>query len=341
MSNPLNELKKKNKKKETGFQIFQSQKPGLRDITEFTKNLSVLINSRITLLKALETIHRQSGKPIMKKLTAELISDLKKGKSFSVALSLHYSFFDPVYIKLIEIGEESSGLGNVLHSQAEYMEKMYHLRQKLILSLMYPGFLILSSIIAVLFFILFILPSIAEIFTDFGAEIPLSVKLIIGFGKYLPIAIVGLVITIAVVYSVYRKNKLNWINIAFFRKIFYTVPFMAKTIQKIFISRYFRSAGLLIKNGMTISQALNISLSVTSDQNCVQTMQESLRSIDKGQSIFHSFKKSNLFPETVTELISAGETSGNLDEVFVYISEFYEKGNYSGINIIWEKVQGF
>ncbi|HSX10081.1 MAG TPA: type II secretion system F family protein, partial [Candidatus Saccharimonadales bacterium] len=147
----------------------------------FTKHLSILIESGITIVESLDILAEQTESPIFKQVITSLSSDIKNGQTFSSALSRHPKVFDTLYVNLIEVGEKSGTLDTNLTYLATQMAKDYAFRKKIKGALMYPSIVFIAAIIIGFSISIFALPKLVDLFQGFGTTLPLTTQILLSF----------------------------------------------------------------------------------------------------------------------------------------------------------------
>ncbi len=296
-----------------------------RALIEFTKGLAALVGAEIPLHKALRTIYTQTNHRGMKTVLLHLQESVGRGMNLSTALTKYPQVFDPLYIQLIKVGETSSNLGLVLSWLSIYLEKSFHLKKKILTSLYYPIILFSVALIVVVCFISFVLPGISQIFSDFGAELPASVIWIVRIGKVMPY-IVNVTLLLIVVGGIIVYKTGNWQTIVSrFDKSVIALPIIGSIIKKNQISMFCRALGLLIKSGNSLSDSLLVSVKISHNSYFRSKLEHCIDTINKGKSLAYSLRQTDIFPDMVPEMISIGETTAKLEDILVYIAEFYDK----------------
>lgn len=296
-----------------------------RILIEFTKGLAALVGAEIPLHKALTTIYTQTNHRGMKTVLLHLQESVERGMNLSTALTKYPQVFDPLYIQLLKVGETSSNLGLVLTWLSIYLEKSFHLRKKVLTSLYYPIILVLASLIAVVCFISFVLPGISQIFSDFGAELPTSVLWIVRIGKLMPYIVNVTLLLIATSGIIVYKTG-NWQAIVSrFDKSMIALPIIGSIIKKNHVSMFCRALGLLIKSGNSLSDSLRVSVKISHSSYFRSKLEHCIDTVNKGKSLAYSLRQTDVFPDMVPEMISIGETTSKLEDILVYIAEFYDK----------------
>ncbi|HPS38956.1 MAG TPA: type II secretion system F family protein [Candidatus Cloacimonadota bacterium] len=296
-----------------------------RTLIEFTKSLAALVGAEIPLHKALTTVYTQTNHRGMKTVLLHLQESVERGMNLSIALTKYPQVFDPLYIQLIKVGETSSNLGLVLTWLSIYLEKSFHLRKKILTSLYYPIILVFVSLIVVVCFISFVLPGISQIFSDFGAELPTSVLLIVRIGKLMPYIVNVTLMLIAILGIIVYKTG-NWQAIVSrFDKYVIALPVMGPIVKKNHVSMFCRALGLLIKSGNSLSDSLRVSVKISPNSYFRSKLEHCIDTVNKGKSLAYSLMQTDIFPDMVPEMISIGETTAKLEDILVYIAEFYDK----------------
>ncbi|MCB5252371.1 MAG: type II secretion system F family protein [Candidatus Cloacimonetes bacterium] len=296
-----------------------------RILIEFTKGLAALVGAEIPLHKALTTVYAQTNHRGMKTVLLHLQESVERGMNLSIALKKYPQVFDPLYIQLIKVGETSSNLSLVLSWLSIYLEKTFHLKKKILTSLYYPIILVLVSLIAVVCFISFVLPGISQIFSDFGAELPTSVLMIVRIGKLMPYVVNVTLMLIAVIGIIVYKTG-NWqVIVSQFDKYVIALPVMGPIVKKNHVSMFSRALRLLIKSGNSLSDSLRVSVKISHNSYFRTKLEHCIESVNKGKSLAYSLRQTDVFPDMVPEMISIGETTAKLEDILVYIAEFYDK----------------
>lgn len=296
-----------------------------RTLIEFTKSLAALVGAEIPLHKALTTVYTQTNHRGMKTVLLHLQESVERGMNLSIALTKYPQVFDPLYIQLIKVGETSSNLGLVLTWLSIYLEKSFHLRKKILTSLYYPIILVFVLLIVVVCFISFVLPGISQIFSDFGAELPTSVLLIVRIGKLMPYIVNVTLMLIAILGIIVYKTG-NWQAIVSrFDKYVIALPVMGPIVKKNHVSMFCRALGLLIKSGNSLSDSLRVSVKISPNSYFRSKLEHCIDTVNKGKSLAYSLMQTDIFPDMVPEMISIGETTAKLEDILVYIAEFYDK----------------
>lgn len=297
----------------------------LKEIVEFTHQLSTLINSGSPLLTSLNTLTTETEQIKLKPVLLDIVGSIKEGKSFSESLKKYPKVFSPFYVSLVKIGETSGTLGENLKRIAEFLEGEMEFKSNLTSVLTYPLIIIFIGIVTVFVLLKFVIPKIVVIFQDLGQALPLPTVMLINISKifsdYWLFIIIGSVMVFFWLKRNYQKpkNKLIW-----HKKIF-NLPLLGEILKKIEVCRLARTLSVLIKNGVPLDMSLNVLKATTTNLFVGEEITELESRIKEGSSLHEALKKSPLFNKGFINVVMIGEESGRLEEVLAIVSNDYNK----------------
>ncbi|MCB9527095.1 MAG: type II secretion system inner membrane protein GspF [bacterium] len=320
-------------------QYFEKIKP--LDVAIFTRQLATLVRAGIPLVEALAATAEQTEKPKLRKVLAQLRQDVSEGMSLAMAVKKHPEAFTPVFPNMIRAGEASGTLDAVLMRLAEFTEASVKLRQKITSAMMYPIIMVgLGGLILVGLFV-YVIPQITQIFEDTGAELPVLTRLLIGFsgilrGYWWLMLIVG----IGGVYF-FRRWKKSPKGHAKWDRFLLKVPIVGSLILMIGTSRFTRTLATLLRSGVPLLTALDITKNVLGNTSLINVIGEAQVIVKEGGNLADPLKRSGFFPPLVTHMIAVGERSGALEEMLTVVSDAYEtqvENRISGLTSLLEPV---
>jgi type II secretory pathway component PulF len=338
------EKKKENADAGSGVSFAEKikSKPGMamgrrikgKEITAFGRQLSSLIRSGVPILKAIGIISEQSENPVFKKMLDQIYEDVKNGAPFSKSLSKYPAFFPPLYIALVAAGEFSGNLDQSLLRVTEYRQKQEEILSRVRSSLIYPALMALTGTGTIIFMLAFVMPRLLGVFSRMGGELPLPTKILIQVSTWVRdpwvwgIAIVGIILVIL------RLRKKSARQSVAMNRFILGLPVFGTFTLKVQIARFTRTLELLIKSGIAIIEAIQTAAPVVSNPVLRDELLKCLKDIKEGGSFGKSLKKSKIFPNFMTNLLSVGEESGKLDEALGEIANFYERESEEATRII-------
>lgn len=296
-----------------------------QDLVFFTRQLSSMLASGLTLMQALNILKTQVKKPEMFVMLDGIIRDIEDGKTFSDSLEKYEHVFTPIYISLIKTAESSGLLDKVLLRLADNLEKQQKLKSTIKSALMYPAIVITGMVIILIIMMIFVIPQLTSMYENLGVELPLPTLIIISFSNFTitfwPL-IVGLLIFIVFAYKRWKKTEAGQLLID---SVVLKLPVFGKLNNEVILTEFTRTLGLLIGSGTLIVDAFQEASGVTGNILYKNAIAGISRRVEKGISIGDAMLAYPLFPQIVIQMVKIGEETGKLDESLMKVSEYYER----------------
>ncbi len=290
----------------------------------FTRQLSVLIKSGIPLLESLELLVNNFEEPL-KSILIKIKDDIKEGASFADSLTKFPKTFDNIYIQLIRAGEASGKLEIILDRLTQYAERNAEIKKKISGAMTYPMIQLSISAVVITFLITYIVPQMAENFSEMGKDLPWSTQLLINLSTILTnyfVLILGL-------FSGLFFGLKYWGSTQFGRetidKIKLKIPIIRFFTRIGSVVQFCRTLGMLIESGVILSQALDIVVKIIDNTVLANTLKVARDKIIKQGKIAQYLKQTNMFPPIAIYLIKTGEESGKLDKMLLTVAKDYEE----------------
>src|SRR3989344_6822033 len=299
----------------------------LLDKMLFTKHLSVMIKSGIPLSESIKSIKEQTKNSNFREVLEDVEREVENGQSFKKALSRHPDVFDKLYLSLVEVGEKSGKLEENLDYLAAQLRKTYEFNKKVSGAMLYPKLVLAASLIMGGSMAIFVLPQLFDLFSALDVTLPLSTKILLyvanlmkNFGYF----IIGGIIILIVAFNLLIRTsfiKPKW------HKILLSIPKFGDLNQSIELAQICRNLGIMLKSGLTITDALETQKEATINLVFKDYLDKLEKSIEKGKKISEEMvtQKFKFVPSIVPKMISVGEDTGKLDEVFIYLGDFFEE----------------
>lgn len=294
------------------------------DIAMFTRQLATLSKAGIPLVEALSATAEQTEKDKLKRVLSQIKQEVSEGSSLAQALHRQNEVFSPIFPNMIRAGEASGTLDQVLLRLAEFTEKSVRLRQQIFSAMMYPVIMIIIGSLIMVGLFVFVIPQITQIFEDSGQQLPILTRIIIfishGLREYWWLAIMGL----AGVLFGFQKWKNSASGRTRWDAFKLRVPVIGPIVLMIGVSRFTRTLATLIRSGVPLLTALDITKNVLGNEVLISIIDEARVAVKEGASLGEPLKQSGRFPPIVTHMISTGEKSGALDEMLGVVSDAYD-----------------
>jgi type IV pilus assembly protein PilC len=297
-----------------------------KDVIIFTRQLAILLASQVPPVEALHTIGAQIQNQDFKDKILKIAAEVEGGKSFSKALSLYPLLFSRFYINMIKSGEASGDLPKALENLADHLEKEYDLFAKIRGTLLYPAFILGVMVVLLILMFYFIFPELEKIFAETGRELPLITVFLLNFAEFIRswgIIIFFILLLILAFFLRYIKTIEGRIV---FDQVILKIPLINTFLRKIYLARFAKNLSTLIKGGLPIAQALEISAQVAGNNVYRKIILEARDGVRRGESISSNLKRyPQYIPPFVSQMIFVGERIGQLSQTLVRMAVFYEK----------------
>jgi type II secretory pathway component PulF len=296
-----------------------------QDLMIFTRQFATLIASRVPLSEALTGLYRQTRSPILKEAIVEISKDVDAGLALSQALRKHKGIFSEFYVNMVQSSEVTGRMAEVLDFLADYLESQAELIARVRNALAYPVIVLVlfGGVIAVL--VTFVLPQITPIFAEANVDLPLFTRLMIGTGDFVNswwwavLIIVALFALMIVDYTQTPEGKVVRDEMVL------RVPILGSLFQKLYIARFAESAQVLIKGGLTIPQAIEISSHTIGNTVYKELLHRAGDQVRKGRLLSEALVEMKQFPPLISQLIGVGESTGRLEELLEKVRQFYTR----------------
>ncbi|MCE9627321.1 MAG: type II secretion system F family protein [Candidatus Eisenbacteria bacterium] len=298
---------------------------GTKDLAIFTRQFATMISAGLPLVACLDILAKQASKPSFGKVIADTTREVEAGSTLSDALGKHKDVFDDLFRNMVAAGEAGGVLDEILMRLSTYIEKADALKRKVQSAMVYPAVVLSVAGGATAFMLIFIIPTFAKMFTDFGGELPLPTKIVLIMSDILVhwwwagvLAMVGTGIALQRYYA--TENGMRVID-GFLIKM----PILGDVLLKGAVARFTRTLGTLIASGVPILGGLEITARTAGNKVIAEAIMSARASIREGETVSAPLKASGVFPPMVTQMIAVGEQTGALDEMLTKIAAFYEQ----------------
>jgi type IV pilus assembly protein PilC len=296
-----------------------------QDLTIMTRQLSTMISSGMTLLRAFYVLEDQIENDKLKQTVSAVREDIEAGLSFSDALAKHPRIFGPLYVAMVRAGESGGVLEDSLARVANQLEADDSLRRQVKAAMVYPGVVLSFAAIVLIALIAFIVPVFVGVFEDFGGELPAITKFTVALSDFVTNQwYIGLAGTVAAVVGFRRWKRSSWGRPQWdaFRL---RIPFkIGDTVQKISLARWSRTFAALYSAGVPILQAIEVTGRTAGNTVVERAMDDVIDSVKSGGSIAAPLREAPIFPAMVSQMIAVGEETGGLDSMLNKVADFYE-----------------
>jgi type II secretory pathway component PulF len=297
-----------------------------KDKIIFARNLGAMLEAGLAVTRAVFVIKKQTSNAKFRKVLDDVENSLKGGSSLSASLDKHPEVFPRIFISMVKAGEESGGLTESLKVISDQMEKVYLLKKKIRGALMYPG-IVLSAVVVIGFLMMtFVVPTLTETFKELDIDLPLSTRAIIlvsDFMKDHTFLFLGTLIGLIVLIYSYLKTPNGKRNFEF---LLLHTPLISGLVKETNSARTARTLASLLSSGVEVVSSLSITREVIQNSYYKEVLKEAEEKVQKGVPLSEIFAEhEKVYPLFVSEMISVGEETGKMSDMFLRTALFYEE----------------
>ena len=300
------------------------KKVKLEELTVFTQQLAAMLEAGLPLVAALEALEEQTENPVFQIVIRNVKNEVSAGRSFSEACGDYPRAFPNLFVSMVEAGEASGSLAEILDKTSTYFEDTVRLMKQVKGALVYPSVVIGLAIILVNVLLVFVIPVFADMFTDFGADLPTPTQILIGLSdflkSYIIFLIIGLFILVWMVKRFCATPKGRVVKDNFLTKL----PVIGELIRKVNLSRFCRTYAILMRSGVPILKTLDIVSSASGNTFIERACKNISKHISAGGQVSEVVSDDPYFPPMVKHMSRAGEQTGNVDGMLVKVADFYD-----------------
>ena len=326
----INKSKKKKegaKKKSSGSSFFGKKKVKVQEILIFSKQFATMVKAGLPILQVLIMLRDQLESPAIKEVIEDIRKSLEGGVNLSRCFEKYPQYFDNVYVNLIKAGEASGKLDVFLLKIVESLEKKEKIKKKIKGALMYPAIMFTVAMTVSAFMLIKVVPVFAKMYDGMGLELPAATATIMAMSDFLSgtggklIFFGGLGGYFGFKFIIKRNAAIRYK----WHKQILKLPIFGDMIKKSLLARISLIMGNLSAAGVNLLESLEIAKSVSNNDVVSEAIENVKKGVFSGDTLTKLFLKEPLFPPTFSQLISVGEQTGQLDEMFNSVSAYYEE----------------
>jgi type IV pilus assembly protein PilC len=313
---------------------FGGGKVKLGDVAIFCRQFATMINSGLSLIRALHILGEQTESPKLAKVLIEVREDIETGSSLSQALAKHPKVFNRLFVAMTKAGETGGVLDDVLLRLADTIEKQVELRRKIKSAMTYPIAVLGLVVLIMAAMLLFVVPTFETLFSTLGGQLPLPTRILLAASKILVTKFVFIVAFWAAVGFAFKK----WVNTDKGRDTWdafkLRVPVFGKLVHKTAMTRFSNTLSVLLRSGVSILESLAITSETVNNSVVEKAVRDVQASVEQGESISKPLGTHAVFPPMVVQMLAVGEETGAVDEMLEKVGEFYEQEVEATVNAL-------
>lgn len=331
---PIKISKQQAKSKLTDLISIFSSRVRSKDVVVFTRQLSSMLTSGITLIRSLEIIKNQVNNTALAEVLDSMIRDIEEGKSLSEAISKYPNVFSSVYMSLIRAAEGSGLLDKALLRLAETLEKQQKLKGTIRGALAYPIIVVIMMIVVVFIMMIFVIPQLSSLYKSLNVDLPWSTRIVIGLSDFSitfwPV-VIGILAVVIFLFRRWHKTLEGRLVIdGFLLKI----PVFGRIIKESILAEFSRTLGAMLGSGTLVVSSLEEASDVTGNILYKNAIVDVAKRVERGITMGDAMSVYGLFPQNLIELVKIGEQTGKLDETLMRASEYFENEVDQSVKIL-------
>jgi len=311
--------------KSAGDILARFKKVKAQELTVMTRQLSTMVSSGMSLLRALYVLEDQAESDKLRETLVAVRKDVEAGISLSDSLAKHPAVFNDLYVAMVAAGETGGILESTLRRVADQLEKDEELRRQVKSAMVYPSLIGGFALVVLVALVAFLVPVFAGVFEDFGGELPAITKFTVMLSDFITgMWYLAIALTWGLVFA-FRKWKATESGRMQWDRFKLKVPWkIGDIVQKVCIARFSRTFSALVGAGVPMLEAIEIVGKTSGNKVIEKAMGDVRASVTKGGTISTPMRAAPVFPTMVTQMIGVGEETGALDAMMDKVADFYE-----------------
>ena len=308
------------------FRFRRQRKPKLPELATFTRQLSNLLKCGMPLTVALQSMSHLESKGIPSQVSKDLRQDVMEGKSLSSAMGRHSHIYTDLYRNMVQAGEQSGALVDVLRRLADHYERFAEVQSKFLSALIYPAIVACVGVVIVIFFMTFMLPKFMTIFEGMNVPLPWATQVLMRISGFfgniwnwvimVPVGGTALVLWFRYKATPDGRRKIDgWMMKA---------PVLGKVIRLNIFGQFSRTLSTLLVNGVPVLTALKITEEIIPNVIVKEAISQTRDAVTDGKTIAQPLARSGLFPQLMLDLLKIGEDTGDVPGALENIADTYE-----------------
>lgn len=296
-----------------------------RDLAIFTRQLATMMRAGVPLLQSFDIVAKGNPNPSVTKLLNDIKADVETGTSLSAAFRKYPQYFNNLYCNLVEAGETAGILDSLLDRLATYMEKTEAIKSKVKSALMYPVAVVIVAAIVLTVIMLWVIPAFKEVFSNFGAELPLPTLIVMGISDFVVqwFWLIAIVLGASGYFAVQAWKRNAKVQMVVDRTLL-KLPIFGNLVNMSCIARWTRTMSTMFAAGVPLVESLDAVGGASGNQVYLAATEKIQNEVASGTSLTAAMTNAAIFPTMVIQMAAIGEESGSLDQMLGKAADFYE-----------------
>lgn len=312
-------------KKQSSLSFSFKKKVSQTEVAVFTRQFSVMLDAGLPLVQGLEAISSQHPNPQFKVVLEQVRTDVESGATLSDAMARHPKVFDSLYTNMIAAGETGGILDTILQRLSMFIEKLVKLKKALKSAMIYPTTILTIAAGVVIIILWKVVPVFSTLFEGFNVALPLPTRIVIAASgileRYMLFIAIFIGLCVFALKSYYKTEKGRRVVDGKLLKL----PILGDALRKIGVARFTRTLATLLSSGVPILEGLVITAKTAGNSILEDVIYRIRKRIEEGGNIADPMRESQFFPSMVVQMVSVGESTGEMDTMLVKVADYYEE----------------
>ncbi len=296
----------------------------LKDLSIFSRQFATMINSGLSLMRALHILGDQTENAALRNVISEIGIDVERGLSLSDAIAKHPKVFDRLFIAMVRAGETGGVLDQVLMQLADTIEKQVALRAKIKSAMTYPVAVLVLVVCILAGMLVFVVPMFESMYSELGGTLPLPTRILLGASGFVTGYLLYIAIATGLGVFAFKKWKATDAGLAQWDRISLKAPVFGGLLHKTAITRFARTMEALLRAGVPILESLEITSETVGNHVMEVAVIDIQNRVKQGESLAAPMTDHAIFPPMVTQMLAVGEETGAVDTMLDRVGAFYE-----------------
>jgi type IV pilus assembly protein PilC len=295
-----------------------------KDIVIFTRQFATMIDSGLPLVQCLDILSSQQENKTFKEVLLKVKENVESGSTFADSLGRHPKVFDQLYVNLVAAGEVGGILDTILNRLAAYIEKSMKLKKQIKGAMVYPATIMSIAVVVVGVILIFVIPTFAKMFEEFGGELPAPTKIVIALSNFIVKYLIVMIALFFAFVSGFKKYYATKNGRYQVDRLALKAPIVGPLIRKVSVAKFTRTLGTMISSGVPIMDGLDIVAKTAGNKIVEEAIYKVRQAISEGKTIAEPLAACGVFPPMVVQMIAVGEATGAMDAMLNKIADFYD-----------------
>jgi type IV pilus assembly protein PilC len=302
-----------------------SDRVSLKEIAVFSRQFATMINSGLSLIRALNILGEQTESKVLRGIVDEVRQDVERGASLSQALGRHPKAFNRLYIAMVRAGETGGVLDGVLLQLADIIEKQVELKRKITSAMTYPVAVLALVLLILTAMLLFVVPTFETLYNDLDGTLPLPTRILLNVSRFsTKFAPVILLAEVGMAFG-FKKWVQSETGRARWDAIKLRIPIFGKLVHKTAMTRFARTLAVLLRSGVPILESLEITSETVNNTVVSRAVKDVQEAVKRGETIAGPLGTHDVFPPMVVQMLAVGEETGMVDVMLEKVADFYDQ----------------